>query len=468
MMLLGWPRQTWWPADVHRRWLDRAAAAVGPSIPDSDRMALTVNHAIGLLQLGDPAGWAVAAEFPDRAATPREAQQIGLSCLNIGDAAIEWGRYGEARQRLTAARDLASRHQYPRLRDYALVTLIHLDWFAGAWTGLAERATSLADRDVDPLVRLDALLVAGRLDAATGAYRSAEERLRLVLAEEQRRGIVYMPLEPAAVLSHLRVLRGSVGEALALTDEPMRVVIRKGIWLWATEIAPARVQALVAAGRHEEAAQVVAAFAGGIHGRHAPAPRAGLATCRAMLAESRGEYAVAATLYARAARAWQALPRPYDALLAREAQARCLLATPDGLAMLDGEGGLALLADVLRDLSELGATGDADRVAASLREHGVAARRVWRGGRRGYGDQLSPRELEVVRLLLTGRTNNEIAQTLRRSPKTVAAQLNSAMRKLKVSSRTALAVRAVEAGISPDVPVPCGGPIAGDLHPQQD
>jgi DNA-binding NarL/FixJ family response regulator len=76
-------------------------------------------------------------------------------------------------------------------------------------------------------------------------------------------------------------------------------------------------------------------------------------------------------------------------------------------------------------------------------------RQIWRGGRRGYGDQLSPRELEVVRLMLTGLTNPAIAQALSRSPKTIAAQLNSAMRKYGVTSRTALAVNVTRAGITP-------------------
>jgi DNA-binding NarL/FixJ family response regulator len=49
----------------------------------------------------------------------------------------------------------------------------------------------------------------------------------------------------------------------------------------------------------------------------------------------------------------------------------------------------------------------------------------------------------VVRLVIAGHTNPEIARTLHRSPKTVANQLNSAMRKLNVSTRTALAVSAI-------------------------
>ncbi|MGW9031895.1 LuxR C-terminal-related transcriptional regulator [Streptomyces sp. NPDC055722] len=50
-------------------------------------------------------------------------------------------------------------------------------------------------------------------------------------------------------------------------------------------------------------------------------------------------------------------------------------------------------------------------------------------GRRGYGHQLSPKELQVVELLLRSLSNREIAVALSRSPTNVAAQLNSAMRK---------------------------------------
>ena len=122
----------------------------------------------------------------------------------------------------------------------------------------------------------------------------------------------------------------------------------------------------------------------------------------------------------------------------------CLLAAGNGPA------GLPILSEVLRGLSDLGARGDAMRVIRTLNEHGVQARRPWLGGRRSYGHELSPRELDVVRLLLSGRTNRQIAEALFLSPKTVACHVNSAMRKLGVSSRAALAVRAVEVGFGRD------------------
>jgi DNA-binding NarL/FixJ family response regulator len=100
-------------------------------------------------------------------------------------------------------------------------------------------------------------------------------------------------------------------------------------------------------------------------------------------------------------------------------------------------GGNDLLLSALESFAALGATWDAARVRRTLREHGVA--RPWRGGRRGYGNRLSPREQEVAELAARGRTNREIAEALVLSPRTVQDHVSKAMRKLGVESRKALA-----------------------------
>ncbi|KAB8189233.1 AAA family ATPase [Nonomuraea phyllanthi] len=437
---LGMPYSTNWPATVHRRWLDRAAAVVArSSLPRREVLDLQVNWATGLLTLGDPEGWAVAAGLPDTADAPGEAAPLAKAALNMGNGAMRWGRYGEAREHLARGVRLAEQRGYVRLRDMIAVTCAHLDWFTGRWDGLAERVVRLAELDGEPEIRLDAQTVAGLLDVARGDPSSARERLRWVLEESGRRGLAQVPLEPAAALARLCLAEGDPDGALSLTDAPLRLIAAKGTWLWATELVPARVAALLAAGRPAEAGDVVAGYERGLRDCPAASAHASLADCRARLAEANDGPAAAADAYAVAAAAWDALPRPYAALLVRERQASCLLAAGRR------DAGLELLTGVLRGHSRLGATGDAERVAEQLHGHGV--RRAWRGGRRGYGSELSPREREVVRLLVTGLGNKEIAQALSRSPKTVAAQINSAMRKLGVSSRTALAVAAVQAGL---------------------
>jgi DNA-binding CsgD family transcriptional regulator len=449
MMRFGWPRSSSsLPVSAHLQWLQRAAELAVPSMAAADRLGLAADQATARLMLGEADGWTRAARIPDDAPISAERQQITRANSNIGDMAMLWGRYGVARQRLERALTLAERHHYLRYQSVALITRAHLDWFTGAWDGLAERAAALArpEEDILPLARLEALLVIALLEAATGAHAQAAKHLESVLSGQRRSGVLADSMEPAAALSRLALANGRTGEALEITAEPADIVARKGTWVWATDLAPARVAALAADGRLGEAAKLVAAFARGLRGRDAPGPWAGLATCRAILAEARGEHAAAAGLFARAAVAWQALPRPYQALLAQERQTRCQIASGEP------EAALSLLGAVREQLIALGALGDADRVVATLREHGIAAKRPQRGGRRSYGDRLSPRELEVTRLVATGRSNRQIAGELHLSPRTVDQHLSAAMRKLGVSSRTALAVRATDA--DPDVAEP--------------
>src|SRR5215217_6329690 len=59
-------------------------------------------------------------------------------------------------------------------------------------------------------------------------------------------------------------------------------------------------------------------------------------------------------------------------------------------------------------------------------------------------ESLTPREIEVLKLLSQGQTNPQIAQNLLFSVSTVKAQVRSILSKLGVSDRTQAAVRAIE------------------------
>uniref|UniRef100_UPI0013E31631 helix-turn-helix transcriptional regulator n=1 Tax=Actinacidiphila soli TaxID=2487275 RepID=UPI0013E31631 len=249
--------------------------------------------------------------------------------------------------------------------------------------------------------------------------------------------------DPSAVLARLAIAAGRPGEALAATDAAWRLVEAKQLWLWAAEIAPLRVRALLEDGRVGEAARTAEAFTAGTSGLDAPVARAARLLTAALLARAGGDLTGAAGHFEEAGAAWTALPRPYDALLAREAAAGCRLAAGER------DRAVGVLREVFDDLTALGATGDADRVRRSLADEGV--RVGARVGRPSYGDQLSPRELDVVRLLVEGRTSAQIARVLGLSPRTVEKHVQAAMRKRDAPSRTALAVAAVESG---DVPPP--------------
>ena len=442
MTYLGWAYAGPWPAQTHLRWLQRAAEMTDHVASPPDRLNLAGNRAAALLMLGEESAWDVIADLPLDAAASAERLDLARIHANIGTGALIWGRYSDAEQHLDVAMRLAGTEQAARLRYNVEIEQANLDWHTGRWDGLAERAAALADADRDrPTIYLAGARLAARLAAAAGRPRAAEEQFRMLLQETARLGAVDDTMEPAAALARLWVADGDGGRALRVTNRPMDALESKGVWVWATDIVPVRVEAHLAVGDHAAARRLTAQLARGLRGRSAPGPRAALALCRAHLAAMAGDHVRAAAAYERAARAWAALPRPYDALRAREQQAEALLAA--GRA----HEGQQVLARQYEELFRLGARGDADRVARRLRDLGADVPRLWRGGRRGYGDHLSPREIEVVRLVVAGHTNREIGTILAKSPATVDQQLRAAMRKLKVTSRTALAVTAVETGV---------------------
>ncbi|MGW0812757.1 ATP-binding protein [Streptomyces viridiviolaceus] len=442
-VLLALPLGKARPVAEHLRWL-REEPPVTPSAPRQDRLRQSAERAFALLSLGEEAGWDAARQIPDDVTGPGEAAIVAMGHTNVGEEAMRWGRYEEAAARLARSLALAERHQLLDYLDSIASSRAHLDWFTGAWAGLADRVARLAEDDggVRLKDRCEAALVTGLLLSASGDRHLAGERLRFAGRDDQQR------IEAAAALARLCLRGGDLDEALRLTEEPARITVTGGIWLRATEVAPVRVDALVAAGRLDEAADLVATFEGALAGKDAPAPRASAVLCRALLAEGRGRPDDASVLFAEAATAWQALPRPYDASLTRERLARCLLAAGRT------EAGLSLLTEVARELADLGARNDADRVTESLRRRGRPDGAPRGRGRPGYGDRLSPRELEVARLLADGRTNRQIAEALTVSTQTVGSQVRSAMRKLRVTSRTALAIRLVELGVVGAPPEP--------------
>jgi DNA-binding NarL/FixJ family response regulator len=443
-----------WSRATRLEWLRRGEALAAPGDP-ADQLELVVDRAMTLLRFGEDSGWADAQKIPEDSSDPRVRLQAGRGLGNIGHFAMIWGNYAEARRMLDVTLDLAETHRYTHWRSHHRVTRVHLDWFTGAWNGLAERAQHLADiQDAPRAAHLEAFLIGGLLDAAGGNRLAAEDKFRVVLAETRRHLTPEHLMEPAAALADVLLAQGRVDDAISVTEEPAEVLARVEAWVWASEIMPARVRALVASGQCRQAAELTGAFAAWLDGRSAPAPLAALTVCQAIVADADGQAMDAARLFAAAADAWRALPRPYDALLADEQRARCLLAAGRDQAT-------GLLIQTAQALSALGAANAATQVAQLLRERGVEIRkRGWHGGRKSYGAGLSPREAEVVRLLAAGQSNQEIAKALSKSPHTVDNQVKSAMRKLGVSSRITLAVRAVEMGIAG---LPQGQPTAESL-----
>ncbi|MGP3980818.1 LuxR C-terminal-related transcriptional regulator [Streptomyces sp. KR80] len=133
----------------------------------------------------------------------------------------------------------------------------------------------------------------------------------------------------------------------------------------------------------------------------------------------------------RALGLWLELRVPYEA-----AQVRMTLAAACRTAG-DHEGARLELQAARAAFERLGAGPDARRAAALLGD----VRRRQPGG-------LTPREVEVLRLVAAGRTNRSIATELVISEHTVARHLNNIFAKLDVSSRAAATAYAYTHGLA--------------------
>jgi DNA-binding CsgD family transcriptional regulator len=127
----------------------------------------------------------------------------------------------------------------------------------------------------------------------------------------------------------------------------------------------------------------------------------------------------------RAAQAWAIVGCPYE-----EAMARFLTGDP------------AQLLAAHRIFDGLGANPMRSRVAAGLRELGIAVPRGPTNATRDNPFALTARELEVLALVATGRTDREIAGQLVISTKTVGHHVSHLLAKLDVPTRSAAAALA--------------------------
>lgn len=155
------------------------------------------------------------------------------------------------------------------------------------------------------------------------------------------------------------------------------------------------------------------------------------------LASAGQKWHLAAEHFLMAATLYDDLDCPYEAAQAREQAA---------LAMWKAENGLAeeSLRSAITTYEQLGADHDIARCMRIARSNGVRVPVPYRGGTKGYGEQLSPREEEVAHLAAAGYTNKEIGAKLFLSPATVDGHLGRAMRKLGVHSRAAVAARLLD------------------------
>jgi DNA-binding CsgD family transcriptional regulator len=153
-----------------------------------------------------------------------------------------------------------------------------------------------------------------------------------------------------------------------------------------------------------------------------------------------GQPTEALTCLDQASRGFATAAMPFDAARARLEWATLAAATDGALAAQALQESLAVF-------ERLGARRYARRTRRLLYKLGVRPRSTL--SRPPSATPLSPRELEIVRLVAENLTSAEIAERLIISPRTVTTHLDRIYTRLGINSRTALVRYAIEAGLLP-------------------
>jgi DNA-binding CsgD family transcriptional regulator len=242
----------------------------------------------------------------------------------------------------------------------------------------------------------------GEFAAAEAAYRQASEAGR--------------KLEPGLAL--LRLAQGQLDQAHAA----IRRLAEESRGASRSRVLAAFVEIALVAGDIAAAGASAGELAGIAERLDAPLLRAlaQQAAGSVLLAERRWQEALAALR--RAETVWRELEAPYETARVRVLVALACRGLGDGDAA-------ALELDAARLVFQaLGAAPDVDRVAALARPAGPATAAA--GG-------LTARELQVLGLVASGKTNRSIATALGISEKTVARHVSNIFSKLGLSSRAA-------------------------------
>ncbi len=404
---------------------------------------------------------AVASAERARAIATRlgSVEEIGRSYVNGSDALDHAGRLQEsialAREGIEVAHDLGVECRFGDfLRSEVAGRLLH----TGAWAEAEELLDEVGDRAPTGLVAVIALQFLGQLNAERGRLEASRRSLKAAdeLLSHPGGSVWVGPL--AEGLATVELWSGQPGAAAATIDACLEDLDGREHVFYTARLYELGIRAcaeLVAAAPADGALlEQQNAIADGLLTRldsliarlTGTVPPRVVATRAACVAERSRVGGVAdPALWAQAQQLWDEYGERYLAACARWRRAEALL----------GAGGERREAEpLLRDAYAVATELEARPLSEELEALTQRARIELRNG--GGPDSaaptldLTPREIEVLKMVAAGSTNREIATELYISRKTASAHVSHILSKLSVPNRTAAAATARRMGLGGD------------------
>ena len=381
---------------------------------------------------------------------------------NLGAQLMGLGEYKRAAEVLREGVGYADAAGWESGRGRLPGNLGRAEMELGNW----ERAEGLFDRAIRagelgyPVARLAAIPLKGELLLRQGRPREAKELLEGALPEAEELG-EFNPLQRLLrALARVRLALGDSQGALEAMDRCVRLWRESHRATTEEHLLGHGIEVYARLEREEQARELLAALSATASREGTPSVDARLEDALGRMAAYEGRHGDAAEYFRRAAGLWRRMGLPYQEAVSRGQRAESLLRA-------GGRAGREEAGEELHRAREafaaLGACLDLHAADALAARHGVPPRssggetapdsaqpperpRV-PGGAERLIEPLSEREIEVLRLIAAGRSNQEIARELYVAVSTVKTHINNIYGKLGVGSRTQALARARELGL---------------------